>query len=30
MLNADVEFHAFMSPDDLKRADLDSLGEKWS
>ncbi len=28
--NADVEFHAVMSPDDLKRAGLDSLGKKWS
>ena len=28
--NADVEFHAVMSPDELKRAGLDSLGEAWS
>ncbi len=28
--NADVEFHAVMSPDDLKRAGLDELGKKWS
>ncbi len=28
--NADVEFHAVMSPDDLKRAGLDELGRKWS
>jgi hypothetical protein len=28
--NADVEFHAVMSPDDLKRAGLDALGKKWS
>ena len=28
--NADVEFHAVMSPDDLKRAALDALGKKWS
>lgn len=28
--NADVEFHPIMSPDDLKRAGLDSLGKKWS
>jgi hypothetical protein len=28
--NADVEFHAVMSPDDLKRAGLDSIGKKWS
>ena len=28
--NADVEFHAVMTPDDLKRAGLESLGKKWS
>ena len=28
--NADVEFHAVMSPDDLQRAGLDALGKKWS
>ena len=28
--NADVEFHPVMSPDDLKRAGLNELGEKWS
>lgn len=28
--NADVEFHAVMTPDDLKRAGLDALGKKWS
>ena len=28
--NADVEFHAVMTPEDLKRAGLDSLGKKWS
>lgn len=28
--NADVHFHAVMSPDDLKRAGLDTLGKKWS
>lgn len=28
--NADVELHAVMSPDDLKRAGLDELGKKWS
>jgi hypothetical protein len=27
---ADVEFHVVMSPDDLKRAGLDSLGKTWS
>ena len=26
---ADVEFHIVMSPDDLKRAQLDDLGRKW-
>jgi hypothetical protein len=28
--NADVEFHAVMLPDELKRAGLDSLGKKWA
>jgi hypothetical protein len=28
--NADVEFHLMMSPEDLKRAGLDSLGKKWA
>src|SRR5262245_28326275 len=28
--NADVEFRAVMTPDDLRRAGLDSLGKKWS
>jgi hypothetical protein len=28
--NADVQFHAVMTPDDLKRAGLDALGRKWS
>ena len=27
---ADVEFHPVMSPDDLGRAGLDELGEKWA
>jgi hypothetical protein len=27
--NADVEFHIVMSPEDLERAKLDKLGEKW-
>ena len=27
--NADVSFHAVMTPDDLGRAGLDSLGKKW-
>jgi hypothetical protein len=30
MLNADVEFHVAMSPDDLRRAGLDALGKKWA
>jgi hypothetical protein len=28
--NADVEFRVAMTPDDLKRAGLEQLGEKWS
>ena len=28
-LNADVEFHIVMSPDDLKRAGLEEIGKKW-
>jgi len=28
--NADVELRVVMTPDDLKRAGLDELGEKWS
>jgi hypothetical protein len=28
--NADVEFHAVMTLDDLKRAGLDALGKKWA
>jgi hypothetical protein len=28
--NADVEFHPVMTLDDLQRAELDSLGKKWS
>lgn len=28
--NADVEFHIVMTPDDLRRAGLDSLGKKWA
>ena len=26
---ADVHLHACMTPDDLKRADLDKLGKQW-
>lgn len=28
--NADVQFHAMMTPDDLKRAGLEALGKKWA
>jgi hypothetical protein len=28
--NADVEIHAVMTPDDLKKAGLDALGKKWA
>jgi hypothetical protein len=28
--NADVKFHAMMTPDDLKKAGLDALGKKWA
>jgi hypothetical protein len=28
--NADVKFRIVMSPEDLKNADLDSLGKKWT
>lgn len=28
--DADVELHAMMTPDDLKRAGLDALGKKWA
>jgi hypothetical protein len=28
--NADVEFHIAMTPADLERAGLDTLGKKWS
>ena len=27
--NADVEFHIVMSPDELGRAGLDTMGKKW-
>ena len=29
LFNADVEFHAVMTPDDLGRAGVDALGKKW-
>ena len=28
--NADVNFRVVMTPEDLKKADLDSLGKKWA
>jgi len=28
--NADIEFHPVMTPDDLAKAGLDTLGKKWS
>ena len=27
--NADVEFHMTMTPEDLGKAGLDSIGKKW-
>ncbi len=30
LFNADVEFHIVMTPDDLGRAGLDTLGKKWA
>jgi hypothetical protein len=30
LFNADVEFHAVMTPDELGRAGVDALGKKWS
>ncbi len=30
LFNADVEFHIVMTPDDLGRAGLDSVGKKWA
>jgi hypothetical protein len=27
--NADVQFHIVMSPEDLQKAGLEKLGEKW-
>jgi hypothetical protein len=27
--NADVEFHIVMSPEELEKAGLDKLGQKW-
>jgi hypothetical protein len=29
LLNADVEFHVVMKPEDLQKANLDALGKKW-
>ena len=28
--NADVQFHAVMTPADLEKAELDKLGRKWA
>jgi hypothetical protein len=30
LFNADVQFHIAMTPEDLGRAGLEKLGEKWS
>ncbi len=30
LFNADVEFHVAMTPEELGRAGLEKLGEKWS
>jgi hypothetical protein len=30
IFNADVEFRIVMSPDDLQKAGLESIGKKWS
>jgi hypothetical protein len=30
VFNADCEFHVVMTPEDLAKAGLDSLGKKWS
>jgi hypothetical protein len=30
MFNADCEFHAAMTPEDLAKAGLEDLGKKWS
>ena len=30
LFNADVEFHVAMTPEDLGKAELDSLGKKWA
>lgn len=29
LLNADVEFHIVMNPDDLGKAGLEAIGKKW-
>ena len=29
LLNADVEFHIVMNPDDLRKAGLEAIGKKW-
>ena len=30
LLNADVEFHIVMSPEELEKGGLDALGKKWA
>ena len=30
LFNAEVEFRVAMTPEDLARADLDTLGKKWA
>jgi hypothetical protein len=30
LLNADVEFHIVMDPEDLKKAGLEAIGKKWA
>ncbi len=29
LLDADVQFHVVMTPEDLTRANLDEIGKKW-
>ena len=30
IFNADVKFRIAMTPDDLKKSDLDAAGKKWA
>ena len=30
LFNADCEFHVVMTPEDMAKAGLDTLGKKWS